>query len=86
MGYSKQPSSCKFSREVGGRGREVGAPDPPSECSSSKLRWNRAKNRLSPVRCSRLRPTTGVHLAPCHDKYRGPRSDYVRQVAFATTT
>ncbi|GFV65871.1 hypothetical protein TNCV_1828411 [Trichonephila clavipes] len=23
--------------------------------------------------------TTGVHLAPCHDEFRGPRSDYVRQ-------
>ncbi|GFY06192.1 hypothetical protein TNCV_3108711 [Trichonephila clavipes] len=21
----------------------------------------------------------GVHLAPCHDEFRGPRSDYVRQ-------
>ncbi|GFT51042.1 hypothetical protein TNCV_4490231 [Trichonephila clavipes] len=36
-------------------------------------------NRLSPVWCSRLRPTTGVHLANCHDQFRGPRSDYVRQ-------
>ncbi|GFV48367.1 hypothetical protein TNCV_2512671 [Trichonephila clavipes] len=25
------------------------------------------------------RPTTGVLLAPCHDEFRGPRSDYVRQ-------
>ncbi|GFU51005.1 hypothetical protein TNCV_4461971 [Trichonephila clavipes] len=24
-------------------------------------------------------PTTGVPLAPCHDEFRGPRSDYVRQ-------
>ncbi|GFS49146.1 uncharacterized protein TNCV_2410101 [Trichonephila clavipes] len=32
---------------------------------------------LFPVWCSR--PTTGVLLAPCHDKFRGPRSDYVRQ-------
>ncbi|GFW67715.1 hypothetical protein TNCV_3445871 [Trichonephila clavipes] len=32
------------------------------------------------------RPTTGVLLAPCHDDFRGPRSDYVRQVAFATHT
>ncbi|GFU01841.1 hypothetical protein TNCV_1523431 [Trichonephila clavipes] len=23
---------------------------------------------------------------PCHDEFRGPRSDYVRQVALATTT
>ncbi|GFW64038.1 hypothetical protein TNCV_707431 [Trichonephila clavipes] len=27
-----------------------------------------------------------VHLAPCHHEFRGPRSDYVRQVALATTT
>ncbi|GFU11520.1 retrovirus-related Pol polyprotein from transposon 17.6 [Trichonephila clavipes] len=31
------------------------------------------------------RPTTGVLLAPCHDEFRGPRSDYVRQVALETT-
>ncbi|GFX49160.1 hypothetical protein TNCV_5041541 [Trichonephila clavipes] len=41
---------------------------------------------LSPVWCSRLRPTTGVHLAPCHDEFRGPQSDYVRQVALAAST
>ncbi|GFU29371.1 hypothetical protein TNCV_1239781 [Trichonephila clavipes] len=34
----------------------------------------------------RPRPTTDVHLAPCHDESRGPRSDYVRQVPLATTT
>ncbi|GFX01312.1 hypothetical protein TNCV_3729811 [Trichonephila clavipes] len=28
--------------------------------------------------------TTGVLLAPCHDEFRGPRSDYVRQVALET--
>ncbi|GFU96224.1 hypothetical protein TNCV_855971 [Trichonephila clavipes] len=27
-----------------------------------------------------------VLLAPCHDEFRGPRSDYGRQVALATTT
>ncbi|GFX99030.1 hypothetical protein TNCV_4302051 [Trichonephila clavipes] len=32
------------------------------------------------------RPTTGVLLAPCHDEFRGPQSDYIRQVALATTT
>ncbi|GFU06216.1 uncharacterized protein TNCV_4765211 [Trichonephila clavipes] len=41
---------------------------------------------LSPVWCQRLRSTTGVHLAHCHDEFRGSRSDYVRQVALATTT
>ncbi|GFY07617.1 hypothetical protein TNCV_4094871 [Trichonephila clavipes] len=41
---------------------------------------------LSPEWCSRLWRTTGVHQAPCHDEFRGHRSDYVRQVALATTT
>ncbi|GFU75867.1 transposable element Tcb1 transposase [Trichonephila clavipes] len=40
---------------------------------------------LSPVWCSRPRPTAGVHLSPGHDEFRGPRSDYVRQVVLATT-
>ncbi|GFU48843.1 thrombospondin-3b [Trichonephila clavipes] len=39
--------------------------------------FRRAKIVLSPVWCSR--PTTGVLLAPCHDEFSGPRSDYVRQ-------
>ncbi|GFW69041.1 uncharacterized protein TNCV_2919391 [Trichonephila clavipes] len=26
------------------------------------------------------RPMTGVLLAPCHNEFRGPRSDYLRQV------
>ncbi|GFX82602.1 hypothetical protein TNCV_1192771 [Trichonephila clavipes] len=30
--------------------------------------------------------TTGVLLAPCHDEFRGPQSDYIRQVALETTT
>ncbi|GFT40365.1 hypothetical protein TNCV_3115451 [Trichonephila clavipes] len=37
----------------------------------------RAKIVLSPVWCSR--PMTGVPLATCHDEFRGPRSDYIRQ-------
>ncbi|GFY24252.1 uncharacterized protein TNCV_1013011 [Trichonephila clavipes] len=27
---------------------------------------------------------TGVRLAPCHDEFRGPRSDYVRQEVLET--
>ncbi|GFY29126.1 hypothetical protein TNCV_4722541 [Trichonephila clavipes] len=46
---------------------------------SSLREFHRAKIVLSPIWCSRLRPTTGVHLAHCHDEFRGPRSDYVRQ-------
>ncbi|GFT51968.1 uncharacterized protein TNCV_2058281 [Trichonephila clavipes] len=41
---------------------------------------------LSPVWSSSPRPTTGILLAPLHDEFREPRSDYVRQVALATTT
>ncbi|GFW73067.1 hypothetical protein TNCV_831861 [Trichonephila clavipes] len=33
--------------------------------------------RRAPVWCSS--PTPGVLLTPCHDEFRGPRSDYVRQ-------
>ncbi|GFX81090.1 hypothetical protein TNCV_1910831 [Trichonephila clavipes] len=32
-----------------------------------------------------LRPTTCVHLVPSHDEFSRPRSDFVRQVALATT-
>ncbi|GFT65059.1 hypothetical protein TNCV_2610921 [Trichonephila clavipes] len=28
---------------------------------------------------------TGVHLSPCHDEFRGPPSNYVRQVTLETT-
>ncbi|GFW06987.1 hypothetical protein TNCV_3691831 [Trichonephila clavipes] len=35
---------------------------------------------------SKTMPTTGVPLAPSHDEFRGPRSDYIRQVALETTT
>ncbi|GFS83287.1 hypothetical protein TNCV_600321 [Trichonephila clavipes] len=38
-----------------------------------------------PRSISRLRPTTSVLLAHCHGEFRGPRSDFVRQVAWATT-
>ncbi|GFV22679.1 hypothetical protein TNCV_2078691 [Trichonephila clavipes] len=34
----------------------------------------------------KARPTAGVLLAPCHDEFRGSRSDYVRQMALGTTT
>ncbi|GFW15475.1 hypothetical protein TNCV_4656151 [Trichonephila clavipes] len=42
--------------------------------------WGGTKSEivLSPLWYSRLWPTTGVHLAPCQDEFRGPRSDYVR--------
>ncbi|GFS48467.1 hypothetical protein TNCV_2297811 [Trichonephila clavipes] len=34
---------------------------------------------LSPENGSKLRPTTGVHLALCRDEFRRPQSDTVRQ-------
>ncbi|GFW98176.1 hypothetical protein TNCV_2492291 [Trichonephila clavipes] len=37
----------------------------------------------SPVRCSKLRLTTGGHLALCHVEFRVLRFDTVRQVALA---
>ncbi|GFV83669.1 hypothetical protein TNCV_3612431 [Trichonephila clavipes] len=33
-----------------------------------------------------LNRTVTCFMCPCHDEFRGPRSDYVRQVALATTT
>ncbi|GFY03262.1 hypothetical protein TNCV_1172221 [Trichonephila clavipes] len=48
------------------------APDLPPVCSPSKFGWNRAKPYGHLL--SRLRPTTGVHLALCHGEYHGPRS------------
>ncbi|GFS53740.1 uncharacterized protein TNCV_731341 [Trichonephila clavipes] len=32
----------------------------------------------------KLRVTSGVQSSPCHDEFRGPRSDSVRRVALAT--
>ncbi|GFT02402.1 hypothetical protein TNCV_4625321 [Trichonephila clavipes] len=43
-------------------------------------------NQTILVWCSRQRPTTGVHLAPCPDGFCGSPSDSVRQVALETTT
>ncbi|GFT43401.1 hypothetical protein TNCV_4775291 [Trichonephila clavipes] len=43
-GYSKQPSSIKSSRGVGGRGRKMRGPLPSPGCSPSKFGWNRAKS------------------------------------------
>ncbi|GFU29052.1 uncharacterized protein TNCV_4836681 [Trichonephila clavipes] len=39
---------------------------------------------LSPVWGPRPRPTTCILLAPCHDEFRGPCSDYVRQLTTST--
>ncbi|GFT59357.1 uncharacterized protein TNCV_4477231 [Trichonephila clavipes] len=38
------------------------------------------------VTCMVLEANDRRTSCPCHDEFRGPRSDYVRQVALATTT
>ncbi|GFX79212.1 uncharacterized protein TNCV_4747961 [Trichonephila clavipes] len=38
------------------------------------------------VTCMVLKTNDRRTSCPCHDEFRGPRSDYVRQVALATTT
>ncbi|GFV92638.1 uncharacterized protein TNCV_1374891 [Trichonephila clavipes] len=38
------------------------------------------------VACMVLKANDRRTSCPCHDEFRGPRSDYVRQVALATTT
>ncbi|GFU91454.1 uncharacterized protein TNCV_2542221 [Trichonephila clavipes] len=38
------------------------------------------------VTCMVLKANDRRTSCPCHDEFRGPRSDYVRQVALATTT
>ncbi|GFW68396.1 uncharacterized protein TNCV_3617411 [Trichonephila clavipes] len=37
------------------------------------------------VTCMVLKANDRLTSCPCHDEFRGPRSDYVRQVALATT-
>ncbi|GFW17124.1 uncharacterized protein TNCV_2762481 [Trichonephila clavipes] len=66
-------------------------PPPSVPCPNCGDRWCRHLLSLreffvlSPVWCSRPRPTTSVLLAPCYEKFCGPRSDYIRQVALTTT-
>ncbi|GFU83500.1 secernin-1 [Trichonephila clavipes] len=38
------------------------------------------------VTCMVLKANDRRTSCPCHDEFRGPRSDYVRQVALATIT
>ncbi|GFW48459.1 hypothetical protein TNCV_1110181 [Trichonephila clavipes] len=66
-----KPSSRKSSREVGGRGREVGGPDH----SHSVLPLNRGEAELnSSVTCMVLKATANDlhHLALSHDEFCGP--------------
>ncbi|GFX91964.1 uncharacterized protein TNCV_3577941 [Trichonephila clavipes] len=74
-GYSRVKFTC---RNCGGgdRGR-VAIYRPFGEVS---LSLNRT------VTCMVLKANDRRTSCPCHDEFRGPRSDYVRQVALATTT
>ncbi|GFU13875.1 hypothetical protein TNCV_940551 [Trichonephila clavipes] len=73
-GYSKYPSRHKSTREIGERGREVGVPPDPSGFPF-KIGLKPSEIIVSPVGCSRLRLTTGVHVAHYYDEFRGPGSD-----------
>ncbi|GFV02997.1 uncharacterized protein TNCV_2744601 [Trichonephila clavipes] len=71
-------STCFTCRNCGGgdRGR-VAIYRPFGEVS---LSLNRT------VTCMVLKANDRRTSCPCHDEFRGPRSDYVRHVALATTT
>ncbi|GFW59047.1 hypothetical protein TNCV_2831531 [Trichonephila clavipes] len=75
-GYSKKPSSCKSSRVVGGRGREVG--DPCPQVSSLKFGVEMSQIVLSLVWCSKATANDRRHLALCHDEFPGHRSGLCR--------
>ncbi|GFT04958.1 uncharacterized protein TNCV_4744941 [Trichonephila clavipes] len=86
MGYSKQPSSRKSSRVVGGRRREVGGPDHPQ--GFLPLNWGGTEQKRT-VTCMVLKAKANDRrkiLALSRDEFRGPRPDFVRQVALVTTT
>ncbi|GFW68051.1 hypothetical protein TNCV_1618121 [Trichonephila clavipes] len=42
--------------------------------------------RTIPCTVLKAKATTCVLLAPYHDEFRGPRSDFVKQVVLETTT
>ncbi|GFU17118.1 hypothetical protein TNCV_1853751 [Trichonephila clavipes] len=54
--------------------------------NASKIWVEQRQIVLPPVWCSKLRITPGVHLALCHEEFREPRSDAVRQMALTATT
>ncbi|GFU86884.1 hypothetical protein TNCV_81 [Trichonephila clavipes] len=65
------PSSHKSSHEIGGRGREVGGPNPPQGVLPQN--WGETDLNHS-VTCMVLKATVNDrgHLALCHDEFRGP--------------
>ncbi|GFW64028.1 hypothetical protein TNCV_707331 [Trichonephila clavipes] len=75
-GNSKGPSSRKSCREVGGRGETMEGPCPLQTVLPQN--WGGTEsNRTLTCMVLRLRITTGVHLASCHDECRGSGSDAV---------
>ncbi|GFX19174.1 uncharacterized protein TNCV_3013181 [Trichonephila clavipes] len=68
---------------LGVRDERWEAPDPPPGFRPQN--WGGTElNRT--VTCMVLKAMTNDRRASCHDKFHGPRSDYVRQVALAATT
>ncbi|GFX82632.1 hypothetical protein TNCV_1193071 [Trichonephila clavipes] len=72
------------------RWRSVVSPSIVKESNLSHRLWQHSflpfgnfteLNRSAFCMMLKAKATTGVNLAPCHDEFRGPRSDYVRQVA-----
>ncbi|GFU42891.1 hypothetical protein TNCV_3140531 [Trichonephila clavipes] len=76
---SKQPSSRKFSREVGGRPLNLPQGVLPQNWGGPEL------NRI--VTCLVLKATANDRRtsSPCHDEFCGPHSDFIRQVALEKT-
>ncbi|GFT67003.1 hypothetical protein TNCV_1348481 [Trichonephila clavipes] len=84
MGYSKYLSSRKTSREVGGKGREVGGPWPPQ--GFLHLNFGGTEQNCT-VTCMRLKAKANDRLKfpLSRNEFRRHRSDFVRQVALVTT-
>ncbi|GFW91420.1 hypothetical protein TNCV_3375861 [Trichonephila clavipes] len=77
----EQALSCRWLR-----GKKNGKPLTTSKMFSLKIDMEPSQFSLPPVWCSKLRRTTGVHLALCRDEFHGPRPDTIRRVELETTT
>ncbi|GFX83992.1 uncharacterized protein TNCV_4858001 [Trichonephila clavipes] len=84
-GHFKWPSSRKSSREVGGRGREVGGPDHPQ--GVLPLNWGETELNRS-VTCMALKATGNYwrHLAITVMNFVDLHLAFADQVALVTTT
>ncbi|GFW11651.1 hypothetical protein TNCV_42861 [Trichonephila clavipes] len=81
-----QSESSVSSRELEHRtpGRKAWVPKIPSEYT--RRNFSELNRTVTSMVLKAKVNRTGVHLAPCHDKFRGPPSDYGRPVALETTT